>query len=62
MPQPADAGHSLVHRVRAQAALAQDRMCQNRTRVAILQHPDRQGRLRRALREEAIIHCDLWGR
>eukprot|EP00969_Alexandrium_andersonii_P365286 15465884-Alexandrium_andersonii.AAC.1 len=31
MPQSAVAGHSLAHRVLAQAALAQDRACENRT-------------------------------
>eukprot|EP00969_Alexandrium_andersonii_P064551 2842897-Alexandrium_andersonii.AAC.1 len=35
-------------------------MRQGRTRAAILQHQDCQGRLRRILREEATILCDLW--
>eukprot|EP00969_Alexandrium_andersonii_P212897 9401340-Alexandrium_andersonii.AAC.1 len=61
-PQPPDAGHSLLHRVLAQAPLAQDRARQNGAGVAVRQDKDGRGRLRRVLCEEAIVHCDLGNR
>eukprot|EP00969_Alexandrium_andersonii_P065427 2882963-Alexandrium_andersonii.AAC.1 len=62
MPEPADAGHCLVHGVFEQASLAQHRVCQDRSRIAILDDQDRRRRATVILGEEATVHCDLWHR
>eukprot|EP00969_Alexandrium_andersonii_P026885 1172943-Alexandrium_andersonii.AAC.1 len=59
VPEPTDAGNSLVHGVIAQASLAQHRMRQDRPRIAILDYQDSQGRVTGVFGEEAIAHCDL---
>eukprot|EP00969_Alexandrium_andersonii_P253904 11222048-Alexandrium_andersonii.AAC.1 len=56
---PANARDGLIHGVIAQASLAQNRVCQDRSRVAIFDHQHRQGGVAGVLGEEAIVHCDL---
>eukprot|EP00969_Alexandrium_andersonii_P006107 265275-Alexandrium_andersonii.AAC.1 len=57
--EPANAGDGLVHGVIVKASLAQHRVCQDRSRIAIFDHQCRQGGVAGVLGVEAIGHCSL---
>eukprot|EP00969_Alexandrium_andersonii_P257244 11373216-Alexandrium_andersonii.AAC.1 len=59
VPEPTDAGDGLIRGVIAQASLAQHRVCQDRSRIAILDHQHRRGGVAGVFGEVAIAHCDL---
>eukprot|EP00969_Alexandrium_andersonii_P199411 8806807-Alexandrium_andersonii.AAC.1 len=59
VPEPTDAGDGQIHGAIAQASLAQHRVRQDRSRVAILDHQHRQGGVAGVFGEDAIVHRDL---
>eukprot|EP00969_Alexandrium_andersonii_P117479 5197196-Alexandrium_andersonii.AAC.1 len=59
MAEPPNARRSLVDRIVAQMAFAQDRVRQGSPGLTVLDDQDSQGRITAALRGDAIVHCDL---
>eukprot|EP00969_Alexandrium_andersonii_P019857 866038-Alexandrium_andersonii.AAC.1 len=57
--EPANASDGLIHGVVAQAPLAQHRVCQDRSRIATLDHQHRQSGIAGVFGEEAKVHCNL---